>query len=410
MNRVAAVLALVLAAAAPAQDDSQLLHLLRRLDDDSIDVRAAAAADLAKYGKSAVPLLRRSAANAGPEMRDRLAEIVRKIQDRERLAALLPPPSCVTLEAVDRPLAEVLQTLERQSRTPLDLTKVPSDARVTLSLRGTAYWKALEEICRASGRVMASPEGNRIVVSPEPYTAVPQFATTHFRVSLQRIDLTSNGTLGQPDRFDHFLAALDVCWEKGAQPWRIAAKLLELVDEKGDEISISESESICTSIAPDAIHQEIPLDEPHGPGPQATRISRMRVEVTLDFPLRFAELRLPIAPGKPTPAVECPEFAVRLDRLDRQEGGLMAALTVTLGAAPPEGDLQSEGVSLVDLKGNTYSGQIRGDPQAPDAGSRMEVLFADAPPVAQLKELLVRIPAEVHRERLDVDLKDIPLR
>jgi len=411
MKRAAAVLAaLLFAASSPAQEDSQIPALLRRLDDDSIDIRAAAAADLAKYGKSALPQLQRASAGAGPELRDRLAEIIRKIRERERLAALLPPPSRINLDAVDRPLAEVFQALAKQSRTPLDLTGVPEDARVTVSLRGAPYWTALEEVCRASGRVMASFDGDRIALSAEPYTSVPQMATSQFRVTLQRIDLTSSGTLGQPDRFDHFSALLDVSWEKGAQPWRVSARLVELVDEKGDDLATSDAETSPNSIAPDSIHQELLLDDPHGPGPPATRISRMRVEVELDFPLRFAEVRLPRADGKLPPGADCPEFGVRLDRLDRQDGVLVASFTMTPGTIPPEGDLLSEGVVLHDHKGNSYTGQMRQDAQPQEAGSKMEVSFADAPPIAQLADIVVRIPAEVHREKLDVDLKDIPLR
>jgi hypothetical protein len=411
MTRFAAVLTLfTLAVAAPAQEEDRIRTLLQRLDDDSIEVRAASAADLSKFGKTAVPLLKRASANAGPEMRDRLSEIIRRIQDRERLAALLPPPSRISLTAKDRPLREVFESVLRQSRTGIDLSNVPEDARVTVSLREVPYWTALEEICRASGRVMISPDGDHLAVTAEPYAAIPRMATTLFRVTLERIDLTCNGTLGQPDRFDHFSALFDVAWEKGAQPWRVSARVVEILDEKGDDISGNDSEMVVTSIAPDAIHQELLLDDPHGPGPQATKLARMKVEVSLDFPLRFAELRIPITDGKVPSSVEIPEFMVHVDRLDRQDGLLVAGLTLTPGATPPDGDLVSEGIILRDVKGNSHTGQIRADPQAPSEGSKIEITFADAPPLAQLTELIVRIPAEVHREKLDVDLKDLPLR
>ncbi|MBV8880968.1 MAG: hypothetical protein JO332_13440, partial [Planctomycetaceae bacterium] len=121
MSRVAAVLLLfVLAASVPAQEDPRLVGAaLEKLDDDRIEVRAAAATALSKLGKSALPSLRRALADAGPERRDRLAEIIRKIEERERLSALLPPPSLITIEAKDRPLHEVLQALIKQSRTPI---------------------------------------------------------------------------------------------------------------------------------------------------------------------------------------------------------------------------------------------------------------------------------------------------
>ena len=55
-------------------------------------------------------------------------------------------------------VAEVLQQFGKQSRTPIDLTNVPEDARVTVSLRKAPYWVALEELCRASGAFEAEPE------------------------------------------------------------------------------------------------------------------------------------------------------------------------------------------------------------------------------------------------------------
>lgn len=411
MTRVASVVVvLALSGALPAQEDDRIRTLLQRLDDDSIEVRAASAGDLSKLGKTVVPLLKRVSSDAGPEMRDRLAEIIRRIEDRERLAALLPAPSRISLNARNRPLREVFESLMKQSRTPIDLSQVPQDARVTVSLREVPYWTALEEICRANGHVMVTPEADHLSVTAEPYAAIPRLTTPLFRVTLEQIDLTCNGTLGQPDRFDHFSALFHVAWEKGAQPWRLSGRIVEILDEKGDDLSGSDSEQVVSSIAPDSIHAQLLLGDPHGPGPQATKLSRMKVEVLLDFPLRFAEVRLPIAEGKLPPAVECPEFSVHIDRLDRQDGLLVVALTMMPGTNPPDGDLLSEGILLQDVKGNAHTGQIRADPQSPQEGSKMEITFADAPPIAQLKELVVRIPAEVHREKLEVDLKDLPLK
>ncbi|HEV3029121.1 MAG TPA: hypothetical protein VG457_16200, partial [Planctomycetota bacterium] len=219
-----------------------------------------------------------------------------------------------------------------------------------------------------------------------------------------------NGTFGQADRFDHFNALFDVSWEKGARPWRVSARITDLVDEKGDELSGSEPEAILTSIAPDAIHQELALEVPHGPGPQATKLSRLKVEILFEFPLRYAEVRLPVADGKLPPPAECPEFSVRLNRMDRREGALVAGLTLTLGATPPEGELMSESIVLRDRKGNDHPAMITEGPQVPENETTYEVTFADAPEAGHVAEIVIRIPAEVHREKLDVDLKDILLK
>jgi len=46
----------------------------------------------------------------------------------------------------------------------------------------------------------------------------------------------------------------------------------------------------------------------------------------------------------------------------------------------------------------------------PENETTYEVTFAEAPEIVQLQEIVLRIPAEVHREKLEVDLKDIPLK
>src|SRR5437870_1632586 len=116
MRAWAAVLVLSrVALCGPAeQEQFRIQALLSKLDDDSIEVRAAAAASLTDLGKPALPALRRAAATAGVELKDRLAEVIRKIQDRDRLAMLLPPPSRITIDAKDRPLREVFEKVSKQ--------------------------------------------------------------------------------------------------------------------------------------------------------------------------------------------------------------------------------------------------------------------------------------------------------
>src|SRR5262249_39950477 len=129
MRVLAAVL--ILSSLAAPQEDLRIQELLRKLDDDSIEARAAAAAALVDLGKAALPALRRAVAGAGVELKDRLSEVVRKIQDRERLAALLPPPSRITLRAENLPLREVFQKVSKQTSTAIDYSEVPEEARVT---------------------------------------------------------------------------------------------------------------------------------------------------------------------------------------------------------------------------------------------------------------------------------------
>ncbi len=413
MIRGAAVLLLtLLALPLPAQDDVRLRDLLQKLDDDAIEVRSAAADALCRMSPAILPILKRSAVGAGPEIRDRLAEIIRKIEERERLATLLPAPSRITIDAKNRPLREVLLTIAKQSKTPIEIGDVPPEARVTVSLRQMPLWKALEAVCKASGKAMVGVDGDHILISGEPYVELPGRMTDHFRVTLESIELRSNGTFGQPDRFETFNAMFHVNWEKGARPWRVVGQLLELVDESGtDLVAGAEGDGqVISSIAADMIHQEFLLDWPHGPGPQALRIARLKAGIEFQFPLRYAEVKLDVSNGKIPAVAECPEYSVKLTHLERQEGVLLGNLTFVPGAMPPEGDLGSESVILRDKNGKEYRGNVNDGNSANENETAYLISFPEAPPQTVPAEILIRIPIEIHREKLDVELKDVPLK
>jgi hypothetical protein len=273
-------------------------------------------------------------------------------------------------------------------------------------------WKALEAVCKASGKAMVGVDGDHILIGGEPYVELPGRMTDHFRVTLESVELKSNGSFGQPDRFETFNATFHVNWEKGARPWRVVGKLLELVDESGtDLVGGAEGENeVTTAIAPDMIHLEFLLDWPHGPGPQAQRIARLKAGIELQFPLRYAEVKLDVSNGKIPAAAECPEYSVKLTHLERQDGVLIGNLTLVPGAMPPEGDLASESVILRDKSGKEYRGNVNDGPSTNENETAYLISFPDAPAQVVPAEILIRIPSEIHREKLDVELKDVPLK
>lgn len=410
MKRLISVLALLLTCApVPAQDEARFRELLQKLDDDRIGVRAAAAEELSKYGRDTVPLLRRAGGDAGVEKADRIKEIIRKIEDRERIAALLPAPSRITLEARNMPLREVLLRVAKQSRTALDVNEVPEDAKVTVSLKQVPYWRALEEICRASGRIMTAPKGDHIAFTAEPYVALPGLMTDHFRVVLERIELSSNGTFNQPDHFERFIPVFTICWEKGSRPWKLSAVLREIVDAQGADTEVM-ADPLIPPLDTDSIQTELTLDCQHGPGPQAVKVNRLKVGIELEYPLRYSEVKLDITEGRLPPAADGKEFSARVLRMDRQESTVIINVAIALGKAPPEGEITSESLILRDKAGKEYKGRITDSPQTPDNETTYLVTFAEAPETVQLRELVIRLPLEIHREKLEIDLKDIPLK
>ncbi len=415
MRPLAAVLALLLLPAgfpAQAQEEAKIRELLLKLDDDSIDVRADAARALVAMGKGALPGLKKAGADARGELRERIAEIVRKINDREKLAALLPPATRVSLKAERMPLKEAFEKLSKQAATPIDFAEVPADATVTVSLDQVPFWKAIEQVCRSSGKVMADAEADRVVVRSEPFVELPGKLTDLFSVKLQRVDLSSDGTFGQAERFERFTATFHVTWEKGAKPHRVFAKLAELVDEKGMEV-VAEGDDLdpvmIASIPPDAIRQEFALSTPdRGPGPQARRVAKLKVDVELEFPLKFAEVKFNIAGGKVPVAAECPEFSARVQRCDRSQGPLTADLVIS----PKNGsetDLAYDSIFLYDKEGKTVYNGVAMQSSATNEEFFYQVTFPTAPEGATFSEIRIRVPTEVHREKMSVEVKDLPL-
>lgn len=412
MRRLAAVLILLaLPGSVSLQEDDRVRDLLQKLDDDSIAVRAAAATALAQLGASVVPALKKAAMNAGPELSERLAEVLHKIQERERLAAILPPPSRISLSAVDRPLREVFEALSKQTTTPIDYSNVPENAKVTISIDKLPLWKALAELCRASGKVMADFDRDHVVISPEPYVALPGKMTDLFHITLQRLDLSSKGVFGQPDRFEHFNSVFRIAWERGVRPYRINARLTDLVDESGNEILAAgdiPDFDVSPAISADSISNEFMLDTERGPGPQATRIAKLKAEFEFEFPLKYTEVKLPIDGDKLPVKAECPEFSVRLLRFERLDG--LTAVIVLNAKTAFEGDLGTDAVFLKDADGKTYAAQLTGVAQGGDNEIPYQFVFPQAPENAKFTSIEIRVPTEIHRERIEVELRDLPLK
>lgn len=395
-----------------SQEGARIEELLAKLDDDSIEVRAATAAALVELGKTALPALQRAAGTAGVDLKDRLSDVIRKILDRERLSALLPPPSRISIDAKNRPLREVLEKLSKQTTTPIDYSNVPAEAMVTVKLDRVPLWKALDQICRASGKVMADLEPDHIVITPEPYVALPGKVTDQFCVTLQKIELSTELVFGQQERYERFSSQFHVSWEKGARPYHVSAHIAELVDEAGNELVVAGEDlepAMLSPIAPDQISRDFTLDSPHGPGPGAARISRLKVEIEFEFPLKFAEVKVDLTGGKFPASANCTEFEARIARMDRVEGALTASLLI-VPHGTLEGEITSDSVVLRDKAGKEYPVTVTEGSPAAENETPYQLIFPTAPENIEFGALVIKVPTEVHRERLDVELKDLDLR
>ena len=111
----------------------------------------------------------------------------------------------------------------------------------------------------------------------------------------------------------------------------------------------------------------------------------------------------------PITAASCAEFDVRLSRLERQDGALTASL-VMVPHGVLEGEISGESVVLRDKAGKEYPAIVTEGTPGNESETPYQLTFPSAPEHQEFTEIQIRIPTEVHRERLDVDLKDLNLK
>lgn len=393
-----------------AAQEPSIRELVSRLDDDAIQARTEAAKELVRLGKSALPELRKALDEASGERRERLAEVVKRIGERDRLSALLRPPSRVTLEAKNRPLREVFEALARQASTPLDLEEVPEGERVTVSVQGKPFWEAVDLVCRASGKVTYEADPERgAVLAPGACGDVPRRYSGGFAVFLDSIRISSSGSFDQADRFDQMDLRFAVAWERGTQPSFVRLSLLGLTDDTGADLRPAEEEAESETqqpVGPDELSVATELATPRLPDPKARKLARVRFDLELGFVVEYGGVTFKNPGTKGAEALECPQFTATLVSARLEGGNLVARVKVEGRAGAPPG-ISAEGFVLRLAEGT------------PPAPQLLEI-SSDGPSVtygvswsvgekADPKELSVRTPVETHVERIPVELKDVPL-
>ena len=120
-------------------------------------------------------------------------------------------------------------------------------------------------------------------------------------------------------------------------------------------------------------------------------------------------MKLPIDGDKLPVKAECPEFSVRLLRFERLDG-LVTAVIVLNAKTPFEGDLGTDAVFLKDAEGKSYPAQLASVAQGGDNEIPYQFNFPLAPEAAKFTSIEIRVPTEIHRERIEVELRDLPLK
>jgi len=180
---------IVLLGQVPAADPAALVG---RLGSPRYAEREAAAAELERLGRQAIPALRAARDARDLEIRTRASALVNKIE-----GALLTKPTMISLDIENQPLLDVVKILGDQAGIKLGLIPENSpnwqNRRITLHESAPLpFWRAMDRFCEA-GQLQYNVGGHGIPSSREPVFPLfdggprvpgPTSDTGPFRVSL----------------------------------------------------------------------------------------------------------------------------------------------------------------------------------------------------------------------------------
>lgn len=187
--------------------------LIEKLGSDEIVDREAAQVDLIKLGPAALAAVKEHLERAEGETKSRLQTILARIERDIKVSKLLEPGRLVTLKAKNRPAADVFAELTKQAGFPVEAREIPADTVVSLDAKDLPPAAAIDELCRAHGKLMYAWGRDRVVIFSAPYRRVPSFDRGPYRLIIDGVYVSftgkpattaqimfNAGVVGPPDR------------------------------------------------------------------------------------------------------------------------------------------------------------------------------------------------------------------
>ena len=146
--------------AAPKPPAEPLDTLVEKLGSRDYKTRVAASRALETYGVEALPTLKKAhAAATNAEARKRLSGIV---QNLERVQIL--SPKRLTIKLVNRPLADVIKEINKQTGYPL-MNQGGTNPSMTIAMENATFWEVMDRVCLLAGMTLYHNEGQGLVLS-----------------------------------------------------------------------------------------------------------------------------------------------------------------------------------------------------------------------------------------------------
>jgi len=411
-------IALLLALLAFPQEDVE--SLLRQLGDESIEVRERAAGALLKMGEKARPALEKTATSDSAIVRTQVASILKAL-DRIRLTRVSATLVSVTGEMT---LKQAIASIQEQGGRPVACESWP-EGKFKIDLKGTPYWKALEEACRASGKrsLVCDVSGPKLV--GDRFEAIPAANSGSFRIQLAGVAERRTMNLDSGEEDKSFVVRLALAYENSTPPVRIYITLESAMDDLGNELLEEFRKHIV--IAPKYEQLVMAKDKPPSalalelkssvaPKPEATRIARLTGTVTAYVAASDETISVPISDGW-EPVLEILEDGVVEPVVGRTQFRFARSAP---GEVRCDVSFKSFDNRLVCAFGDLWTVRGEGDKTATGWSStvaengpgdcRLSLEFKDAGSVGKVQALEVSIPRRLIRKEIPFELKDIRIR
>jgi hypothetical protein len=215
----------------PQDPAEKVRALVEKLGSEEIADREKAAAEIIKLGPSSLPHLRPWLTGAEGERKALLSAVIRKFERMIKKDDLLRGPR-IMLTPGPRPVAEVFAEIAKQGRLRIDLEGITSDSKVDVALADVPLWKAIDQVCKAHGRIMYTYSAQRIIIEPQPYREPPRlhhegvlFFLDHFLLDRAVSDPTPR-----------ILLKPVVAWPPGSSPLAYRIETEKFQDDLGTDL------------------------------------------------------------------------------------------------------------------------------------------------------------------------------
>jgi len=160
------------------------------------------------------------------------------------------------LSAKDRPAAEVLAEIGKQGKVVVECRDLPAGTLVSIDAKGVTPAAAIDDLCRAQGKLMYSWAPDRVIIFAAPYRRVPSFDRGPYRLIMGGMSALS---FGRPPANPSVTFGAGIAGPAGRIPKSATLVFEKLSDDKSGDLLAAGSVEIPT------LASDYPLPEATGP-------------------------------------------------------------------------------------------------------------------------------------------------